>query len=259
MEAPGIESGWLVEAATGLDHARIIGGAQVSEDEAARALVMASRRTRGEPLQYVTGVAGFRRLEFAVGPGVFIPRPETELVAARAMERLPHGGTVVDVGTGSGAIACALADERPDAMVYATEISPQAMEWAKRNLDRLGLDVTLVACDLFSGLPDELRGAVDVIVSNPPYIAPEEGGFLPRDVVGYEPAAALFAPDGGASVIERIARKSPEWLRRGGWLVIEIGETLGRRVKLFLERAGYTDGTIVTDLAGKDRISEARL
>jgi len=236
----------------------LAGVGDVDEDEAARALSLASRRVRGEPLQYLTGVAGFRRLELAVGPGVFIPRPETELVAEQAMARLPAGGALVDAGTGSGAIALAVADERPDATVYATELYTEALAWATKNRAALDADVTLVACDLLSGLPEELHGAADVIVSNPPYIAPEERPSLPADIAGHEPPEALFAPQGGRGVIEGLARSAPEWLRPGGWLVIEIGETHGPGVRSFLEGEGYADVSITTDLAGKDRIAQGR-
>ena len=217
------------------------------------------RRTAGEPLQYVTGVAGFRRLELAVGPGVFIPRPETELVAERAMQRLPYGGTVVDVGTGSGAIALSIADERPDANVFATEASSEAMSWAVKNRDALGAKVALVKCDLLSGLPHEARGAIDVVVSNPPYIARADAESLPSDVVDHEPAGALFADNGGLSLIDALARQAPASLRPGGWLVLEIGEGQAEVVSSLLRALGYEQVSISRDLNGRNRIAEGRL
>lgn len=214
------------------------------------------RRIAGEPLQYVLGTAAFRRLELRVGPGVFIPRPETELVAERAMERLPTGGTLVDLCTGSGAIALAVADERPDALVVATELSPDATRWATSNRDALGLRVEVSEGDLFDALPRDLAGRVDVVVSNPPYVDPEERSVLPRDVIGHEPEVALFAPGEGTSVIGRIAAEAPKWLRPSGWLVLEIGETQGSAVRELLVRNGFEEVSIGPDLAGRDRIAE---
>lgn len=204
----------------------------------------------------MTGIAGFRRLEVAVGPGVLVPRPETELVAGRAMERLRFGGTLVDVGTGSGAIALAVADERPDARVFATEVSDEAAAWAVRNIETLGARVDLVQCDLLTGLPGELQSAVDVVVSNPPYVAEGERGMLPVDVVEHEPQRALFAGDDGLAVIARLAATARRWLRRGGWLVLEIGERQGEDVRTLLEEAGYRQVSVLPDLAGRDRIVE---
>lgn len=204
------------------------------------------------------GTAAFRRLELRVGPGVFIPRPETELVAERAMARLPQGGLLTDLCTGSGAIALSVADERPDARVVASELSPHAWEWAICNRDSLGLRVDLYRGDLFAALPVELAGRVDVVVSNPPYVDPEERSTLPSDVVDHEPEDALFAPGRGTSVIERIVGEAPRWLRRDGWVVLEIGETQGETVRTILEREGFADVGIAPDLNGRDRIAEGR-
>lgn len=204
------------------------------------------------------GTAAFRRLELRVGPGVFIPRPETELVAERAMARLPSGATLADLCTGSGAIALSVADERPDALVVASELSPEALRWAASNLDSLGLQVALFQGDLFEPLPTDLAGRLDVVVSNPPYVDPDERSILPRDVVDHEPAEALFAPERGTAVIERIADEARTWLRRDGWLVLEIGETQGEGVRKILAERGYVDVAIEQDLAGRDRIAEAR-
>lgn len=246
LRAGGIESAeaearWIAEAA---------GGRDVEE--------LVRRRLAGEPLQYVLGTAAFRRLELRVGPGVFIPRPETELVAERAMERLPRGGILVDLCTGSGAIALSVADERADARVVASELSPAACGWAVSNRDALGLAVEVYRGDLFDALPPDVAGGVDVVVSNPPYVDPSERGALPRDVVDHEPPDALFAPGEGTSVIDRIAAGAPAWLRPGGWLVLEIGETQGGAVRSILERLGFAGVEIAPDLTGRDRIAEAR-
>jgi len=254
------ESRWIVEAAAGRVHdvppeAR----AQLEPRVVEAALNLTRRRARGEPLQYVTGVTGFRRLELEVGPGVFIPRPETELVAERAMTRLPPSGCLVDAATGSGAIALAIADERPDARVLATELSADALAWAERNARSLGLCVELLAGDLLAPLPPNLRGRVDVVVSNPPYVPAGDGAALPRDVVDHEPHLALFAGGGGLEIAERIADEARGWLAPGGALVLEIGETQGAEAAAMLSSLGYGRAAIHRDLTGRERIAEAVL
>lgn len=241
IESPEAEARWIAQAAADRD-----------ADELVR------RRLAGEPLQYVLGTAAFRRLELKVGPGVFIPRPETEVVAERAMARLPSGGTLVDLCTGSGAIALSVADERPDARVLATELSPTASQWATSNRDTLGLPVEIHQGDLFDPLPSELAGRVDLVVGNPPYVDPSERSALPRDVVDHEPAEALFAPKEGTTVIARIATQARGWLRPDGWLVLEIGETQGSAVRDILRASGFFDVSIERDLTGRDRVAEAR-
>ena len=254
------EAEWLLEAATGLSRAQFIAADRpLDKHERARFTDLLVRRVAGEPLQYVTGVAGFRKLELAVGPGVFIPRPETELLAERAMQRLPRRGTIVDVGTGSGAIALSIADERPAAHVWATEVSPEAFAWAQKNRDALGSDVELVLGDLFDGLPAKLEERIDVVVANPPYV-PESGrAFLPMDVVGHEPKVALFGSDDGLSVIRRIVADARRWLRKRGWVVLEVGDRQGSAVADLLAAAGYRDAAVHRDLTGRERIAEARV
>ena len=249
------EARWLVEAAHGEP---IPPHGYLEEDDHHRATLLARRRVSGEPLQYLTGLAGFRHLELAVGPGVLIPRPETELVAARAMELLPQGGTVVDIGTGAGPIALSIATERPDAIVHATDASEVALGWATRNRDSIGAGVEFHLGDLFDALPDSLEGSVDVVVANPPYVATRDAGILPRSVVDHEPHEALFAGPDGLSTITRIARDAGVWLRPGGTLVLEIGADQRGVVTRILQGQGFTDVKVDVDLAGRDRIAEGR-
>ncbi len=260
MENAAREAEWLLEAASSTARTELIAepDQEISEFTEHRALKLASRRAAGEPLQYLTGVAGFRHLELKVGPGVFIPRPETELVAERALYRLPKGGALVDIGTGSGAIALAVATERADARVWATERSPAAMQWAERNRDEIDAPVTMVLGDLFEGLPSDLAGTLDVVVSNPPYVADRDADLLGEDVREHEPHEALFAGMEGLLLVEAIAAEARRWLREGGWLVMEIGHDQANRVVDLLNQLGYSEVDASQDLANRDRIAEAR-
>jgi release factor glutamine methyltransferase len=258
VDATAREARWLLEATTSNTPTKLWQNAAVSEAAERHVLELAERRAAGEPLQYVVGSAAFRRLDLAVGPGVFIPRPETELVAETAMSLVPDRGLVVDVGTGSGAIALSIADERPDVRVVATEPVPEAAAWARHNVARLRAPVSLVECDLLDGLAADLRGVVDVVVSNPPYIPDSDRSLLPVEVVDHEPPAALFAGPRGTEVVERLARESRSWLRPGGWLVVEIGDRQSEAATSLLREQGFSEVTIGSDLAGRPRIARAR-
>jgi release factor glutamine methyltransferase len=222
------------------------------------AQAMATLRASGHPLQYVTGTAAFRHLELVVGPGVFIPRPETELVAERAIELLQPGGTVLEAGTGSGAIALAIATERRDARVIATEMSERALRYASGNRELVGGRVDLVCCDLFAAMGTRLRGAVDVVVCNPPYVPPEERNLVASDVLEHEPHEALFSEGRGLDVIRRLVAEAFVLLRAGGWLVFEIGDRQGTQVRSLLASGGYEAVEVARDLTGRERIAEGR-
>jgi release factor glutamine methyltransferase len=219
---------------------------------------MAALRASGHPLQYVIGSAAFRHLDLLVGPGVFIPRPETELVAGRAMELLARGGTVLEAGTGSGAIALSIAAERSDARVIATEVSQRAVRYASSNRERVGARVDLVCCDLFAAITPRLHEAVDVVVCNPPYVPPEERSLVARDVLEHEPREALFSAGRGLDVIRRLVAEAYVLLRPGGWLVMEIGDRQGPQVRSLLESQGYEAVDVARDLTGRERIAEGR-
>ena len=190
-----------------------------------------------------------------VRPGVFIPRPETEVLVEVALECLGRREepVVVDVGTGTGAVALAIADERPGSRVFATDLSPEAVELSTENAARLGLSVTVLQGDLLDPLPPTLRGAVDLVVSNPPYVTDAEYDDLPAEVRA-DPRLALV---GGTRLHERLAAGAIRWLRRGGALAVEIGASQGPEVAKVLERS-YEDVGIVPDLARRDRIVVGR-
>ncbi|MEX0790786.1 MAG: peptide chain release factor N(5)-glutamine methyltransferase, partial [Actinomycetota bacterium] len=183
---------------------------------------MVAARCSGRPLQYITGVQDFRRLALKVGPGVLVPRPETEMLVERCLELLEGTGSplVLDIGTGSGAIALSLATERPDCRVRATGISEDAYRWADRNLEQTGLaNVDLYFGDLFSPLPKSERGKFELIVSNPPYLSQEVLDAAPAEVREHEPEMALLSGDAGMATCMRIIREGFDWLAPGGHLV----------------------------------------
>lgn len=213
------------------------------------------QRCAGTPIQHLTGRQAFRRIEVDVRPGVFVPRPETEVLVGIALSALEgdQAPVVVDVGTGTGAVALALKDERPDSKVFATDVSPEAVELARENADRLQLEVSVLEGDLLEPLPEELRGWVDLVVSNPPYVTPEEYAGLPAEVRA-DPVLALV---GGIPVYERLAEQASRWLRDGGSLVVEIGAGQGLDVTRVF-RGRFSEVRVEPDLAGRDRVAVGR-
>jgi release factor glutamine methyltransferase len=219
---------------------------------------LVTRRAERVPLQHLTGKAPFRYAELAVGPGVFIPRPETETVVQFAIDALRGAATTnpigIDLGTGSGAIAHAMATEVPRSNIYAAELSPDAFAWASRNLSALP-NVTLVQADL-AGAFAELAGTVDVLISNPPYI-PNEA--IPRDleVRLHDPALALYGGEDGLDFVRTISERGMLLLRPGGTLVLEHGELQGAAIRGILTAAGYAKPQTHPDLTGRDRATTA--
>ncbi len=216
-----------------------------------------TRRTHGEPIAYILGEKEFWSLSLAVGPAVLVPRPETELVVERALARLPVDacGTVLDLAAGSGAIALALASERPHCHVVGTDISPAAVDVARRNAARLGLcNVEFRAGSWFE--PASGR-SYDLITSNPPYIA-EDDGRVEATVRRYEPHDALFAGPSGLEALRTIIAGAPRHLQPGGWLVVEHGDTQGVAVRDLFAGAGFESVATCSDLAGRERCTEGR-
>jgi release factor glutamine methyltransferase len=224
--------------------------------EAAEALDrLVDERARRVPLQHLTGTAGFRGLELAVGPGVFVPRPETELVAGAAVDATRAAGAaplVVDLCTGSGAIAAAVAHEVPGAVVHAVEVDPQAHAWAARNLAGSGVVLHLADATDPGAEPRGLDGLVDVVVSNPPYV-PDDMEPVDPEVADHDPAVALYGGPNGLGVPRRVAARAAHLLRPGGTLVMEHAHGQQARLLRALAGAGWAGGTGHADLAGRER------
>ena len=213
---------------------------------------LVKRRVAGEPLQYIAGEAEFCGLKLAVDRRVLIPRPETELLVEVVAARKP--ATVVDVGTGSGCVALALAQRLPAAEIIATDISPDALAVAQMNAGRCNFKnfTRFLQGDLLSILPDSF--VVDAIVSNPPYIASGELAQLPREVKDFEPAQALFAGVDGLEVIRRVVLEARRFLSPTGFVALEIGAGQRPAVAELFARAGYTVAQVEKDLQGHDRV-----
>ncbi len=252
-DTPRLDAEILLAAAMGVSRATIVANpsAELDPDHAWQFAEWARRRRGHEPVAYILGVKGFRRLDLRVDRRVLIPRPETESLVEAVLE-LPRGARVVDVGTGSGAVALALKDERPDLEIVATDASPDALDVARENARRLTLDVTLLEGDLLA----PVAGPVDAVVSNPPYIAEHERAGLPADVIGHEPLDALFAGDDGLDVIRRLI---PDAVGRGARTVaLEVGWTQAPAVLELLVAAGLAETEVIADLAGVDRVVVGR-
>ena len=210
-----------------------------------------ARRERREPLAYVLGAWGFRRLVLKIDRRALVPRPETEIVVERCLALVANleRPRILDVGTGSGAIALALADEHAGAAVVGIDSSPDALALARENAARLDLEVELVEHDLFADLP---VGPWDLVVSNPPYVRPDEIEALAPEVREWEPRAALV----GEGATEAIAASTRDVLGAGGALVLETADGDAARVAGLLQTLGYRDVAVTPDLAGRDRVVE---
>ncbi len=226
----------------------------LTEDEAARLSALIARRLAGEPVAYLIGRREFYGLDFAVDANVLIPRPETELLVELALERLPPRGRVLDMGTGSGAIAVALAHTRPDAAVTALDVSAEALAVAGRNAASNGATVRLLQSDWFGALQDDI---FDLIVSNPPYIASGDRHLSEGDL-RFEPAGALTDHADGLSALRRIVGGAPAHLVPGGWLLMEHGYDQSDAVQALLTAAGWQDVQSWHDLAGIARVTGGR-
>lgn len=261
VENAGGEAGWILAHVLG-----VRSGLDVElrperrlEAEAWRKVrALTERRARGEPLQYVLGTAGFYGMDLTVGPGVLIPRPETERLVDLAVERYPGSGPVCDLCTGSGAVALALGRELPgQPLVIGTDSSLNALRYADINRRRLDVfNLRLIASDLLTGLAHSARFVL--ITANPPYVGPELFEELPAEIVNFEPASALVAAERGLAVIRRIAESAPAHLAPGGWLLCEISSEQGEDARQLLDAGGFRETSVMRDYTGRDRVVMGR-
>lgn len=222
------------------------------------------RRAQRVPLQHLVGSVGFRYIDIEVGPGVFVPRPETEVVAGIAIDRARECAAaplVVDLCSGSGVIALAVANEIRGARVHAVELDSSAVRWLTRNaaLRQEAGDTAVVVheADVVGALPD-LDGTVDVVVSNPPYVGEDEMSFVDPEVRDHDPHIALVAGDDGLAVIGQVASTAMRLLRPGGWVIVEHSDRQGESAPAVLDAAGFVDVTDIEDLTGRPRVAQGR-
>lgn len=255
-----VDREWLLAEALGRSRSWLYAHPEAPVPASARARFEAllARRQAGEPVAYLLGRRGFWSLDLEVGPATLIPRPETECLVELALARLPAGSPLrlADLGTGSGAIALALATERPLARIVATDASPEALAVARRNAERLGLrGVEFRQGDWLAALGD---GSFDMIVSNPPYIAAGDPHLAQGDL-RFEPAAALASGEDGLEAIRVIVRDARRHLCPGGWLLLEHGWEQGAAVRALLAQAGLVEVDTARDLEGRERASLGRM
>lgn len=265
LPSPQVDARRIVERASGNEGAAFALG--LSDLVTVRGIAafdrLLARREAGEPLQYVLGGWGFRHLDLFVDGRVLIPRPETEQVVEAALAQLRRIGgvgadarpvTVVDLGTGSGAIALSVAVEHVHATVWATDVSADALTVARANIAGIGRPggrVRVAEGDWFDALPEDLRGGIDLVVSNPPYVAADDS--LPAEVADWEPTGALVAGASGLEHLERIVADAPGWLRAGGGLVVELAPWQAAPVAELARQVGFSHVEVGQDLAGRDR------
>jgi len=250
-ETPRLDAELLLAAAIGVDRATIVSdpGRELEPDAARRFIEHAARRREREPVAYILGHKGFRTIELEVDERVLIPRPETEHLVEALLD-LPHGARVCDVGTGSGAIALALKAERPDLDVLATDASADALDVARANARRLGLAVSFHHGDLLA----DVGGALDAVVSNPPYV--EDGAPLMPEIARHEPPSALYAGADGLAVIRRLAAQAGA--SEASFLALEVGMGQAADVARLARAAGFAATERRRDLGGIERVVVGR-
>jgi len=256
-----LENRILLCHATGLSRVQLITRAEqeINADEAERLADLVRRRLAGEPIAYIVGKREFFGLDFEVSEAVLIPRPDTELIVELAIERLPPQGRLLDMGTGSGAIAVSVAHSRPDASVTALDVSEAALAVARRNAANNRTGVRFLRSDWFSALEDKgsCGDTFDLIASNPPYIAAGDAHLSQGDL-RFEPAGALTDHADGLSALRAIVEGAPRHLAAGGWLLLEHGYDQAAQVAALLAAGGYLEVQSWRDLGGIERVSGGR-
>ncbi len=254
--SPRLDADLLLGEALKMDRMRLYleHDRPLTEPELAAARALVARRAKREPMAYILGRRGFRGLELAVGPDVLVPRPDTETLVEWAVEVAPHGAEVLDWGTGSGAIALALADERPDLGVVAVDVSPRAVAVAASNATANGLTVTVLESDGFAAVAGRRFG---LVAANPPYLSDAELAAAEPELA-FEPRGALTSGPVGDEAIARLAAEAPDHLAPGGWLLCEIGAGQAARAVELFRAAGLVDVGTRRDLAGIERVVGGR-
>ncbi|ELY4001525.1 peptide chain release factor N(5)-glutamine methyltransferase [Cronobacter dublinensis] len=254
-ESPRRDAEILLGFVTGRTRTFILafGETALADDELTRLDALLARRVQGEPVAYLTGQREFWSLPLEVSAATLIPRPDTECLVEQALARLPAAPCrILDLGTGTGAIALALACERPDCQVTALEVIPEAVELARRNAQRLGIDnVTVLQSHWFSALTD---ARFSLIVSNPPYIDGDDPHLTQGDV-RFEPKSALVAPNAGLADLDAIITGARRFLENDGWLLVEHGWRQGGAVRELFTRAGYHGVETCRDYGGNERLT----
>ena len=268
IDSARLDAELLLGCALGMSREELIVAARrkLSVAESDRYEDLLRRRLNREPLAYITGQQEFWSLGFLVSGDVLVPRPETETLVERALKHLAtinnrEAPRILELGTGSGAIAVALASELPQAEIVATEIAPAALQIARRNASRNGVSnaIRFLQGDLFTALDQELEKEFDLIVSNPPYIPRGEIVHLEAEVSRWEPRAALDGGVDGLDFYRRIIEEAPGYLRQGGAVAVEIGAAIGSLVlALFRNNPAYGDTRVYQDYSGRDRVVIAR-
>ncbi|SEI45445.1 peptide chain release factor N(5)-glutamine methyltransferase [Nitrosomonas eutropha] len=251
-----VDARWLLQSVLNVDAAFLITHAELllGTEQIVHFQQLLARRMAGEPVAYLTGERGFYDLVFDVTPDVLIPRPETELLVEMALSKIPSDRccNILDLGTGSGAIAITIARHRPDVYVTAVDLSPLALAVARRNAKRYSVEnVVFIEADWFSGFISE---KFDVIVANPPYIV-EGDPHLEADGLRFEPSIALVAQNNGLDCIRRIIAQAPDYLEHSGWLMLEHGYDQADVCRSLLDKTGFFHIFTRSDLAGIDRVT----
>ena len=260
VDNPDVDARLLLQAATGMTSSQLLITDRIGAVAAESFAELVRRRATREPLQHITGIAYFRHVELKVGPGVFVPRPETEVMTGWVIERLREVNgrppVVVDLCTGSGAIARSLVDEVPDASVHAVELSESAARWAGENLADTGVELRIGdMADAF----EDLDGSVDVVVCNPPYIPLTAWESVQTEARDHDPELALFSGQDGLDAVRVLTDVAARLLRPGGWVACEHAELQADAVpELFARHGGFTQVRDHRDLSGRPRFSTAR-
>ncbi len=253
IDSAAAEAAQLLEAVSGLTRfEQLTGSEPLTAAQLERLEQLLQRREAREPLQLILGRSHFHHLELQAAPGVLIPRPETETLVELALELLAplSSPLLLDVGTGSGAIALALAQARPDARVLATDVSDQALELAARNAHLYGLTLELRKADLLDGIAE--AGQLDLLVSNPPYLPDSDRGEISPEVK-QDPETALFAGPDGLAVYRRLLQQAQAKVKPGAWLLLELDPRNVRQAAAEAEGPEWTDVEVLPDLTGRDR------